>query len=870
MLGIDISGQNKYHDEAIASIISSYIEMEIASYSYKTEKTRKERIHFLTKIYWNIFRDSTIECFTYDKIDELLQHLTDKELRFVCRLIIFAIEEGQISDKRLQRLVPFKGRIAFHFNYREFKYLISSEIYDDFIEGIVRGGFDPSQSACLFFQNCNDICFKDAEIKELTTTWIEKEKLNNLCVEARARRIVEVRRFSKAHFENHDLSELSRYDLVCTDAIEVILEYLNFIDLYHNLSSDIQYIISLREVLKGCSVKKYHELCLCENVFQYIAIEGVSCRRIYLTDIPADTVLFSDMVDFLKQTAYADKAFGVFIQQFYTSMGDCSVDDTSELSFDSFIESNRFFDRTYHNKKYASFIFSFYNFCFSKYQINFFKDSGLNIAVLSRRGILTLVNNGYSFVKYNPYDPVPVADKWILCYQKEYEATTEHSTSNTVSVDFSDIKNETFRYWLKVYVWKAQRAIKSKLKVRVVIKKALNYIHSIRTGETLVVYCRHSAPLDSPITPEEAVAFKQHARIENVSPVTQSHVVNTFRTFLQFLDDHNICVVSSSIYYHLAHHQELNNSAHAIPNQDLDKLIKVISEKASESIKNELYAIILKIALDTELRISEILSLEADCVYETAKKGEFIILTRRKDASVEYAQVPIPSEVKYQIDRALMITSSLRRDAPDFLQNTLFIVSQKGTVPVRKLTRENFRRYMIACCKQAGIPKYTAANLRDTHMTKARELKIKKHLSELEISVLTGHKTPNVDMVHYVDMDISTMMEAMHGIIIGNVRINGSIERTLHSEIANVANEVADGCGYCKLTACNDYTYLDCLVCKNFATMPSKLPFFRERVEQLNIKIQNTKDLHEKEDLINIKRLHVAYMVRILDKLEED
>jgi hypothetical protein len=142
-------------------------------------------------------------------------------------------------------------------------------------------------------------------------------------------------------------------------------------------------------------------------------------------------------------------------------------------------------------------------------------------------------------------------------------------------------------------------------------------------------------------------------------------------------------------------------------------MTRVMINNAQESIKNELYSVIFKIALDTEFRISQIVSLQKDCVYETAKKGEFIILSRRKDSTSEDEQQPITIETKRQIDRAIAITAAIRVQAPEYLKNTLFIVPQNGMVSVRAITRENFRKYLARCCEQAEIPTYTAANRDD-------------------------------------------------------------------------------------------------------------------------------------------------------------
>ena len=92
-------------------------------------------------------------------------------------------------------------------------------------------------------------------------------------------------------------------------------------------------------------------------------------------------------------------------------------------------------------------------------------------------------------------------------------------------------------------------------------------------------------------------------------------------------------------------------------------------------------------------------------------------------------------------------------------------------------------------------------------MTKARIYKLKHKMSDLEHSVLTGHTTKNVDMNHYVDISIETMLESVYGIVIGDVDINGKIVNELDSKIATIENEVSNGCGYCSNESCDNLTY---------------------------------------------------------------
>ena len=61
---------------------------------------------------------------------------------------------------------------------------------------------------------------------------------------------------------------------------------------------------------------------------------------------------------------------------------------------------------------------------------------------------------------------------------------------------------------------------------------------------------------------------------------------------------------------------------------------------------------------------------------------------------------------------------------------------------------------------------------------------------------------------------------------------------------------------------------LDCPLCKNFVTTISRLPYFEEQVRILDKKIEVATVPHDKEDLVNIKRLMLRYIEEILKKKE--
>ena len=848
-----------FRNNTLADAIDKVIRNELASTSYGVRRSLGARHRKLNQLYTALFGEKDMTIFDYYHLDSVLKACSGAEILCVFRLVVYLLEERIIEDDKLSRLLSFKHRfLTSGASYADFAYLMTSEIYDQYIcdEEIMHSIYAEK----IFFSTCADLTLHDSEIMRITEEWCEHIKVDeNYTVSVRSAQLPSFHTLAEKLFGTKGIDELKRADLLCTDKHSMIIAFLEFIDAQHRLAEDIRYLCTFKDLFAGSGNTKYQEMCLADNVFQYVALRNSKQNRICKLDIPSNTLLFEDMLDFVSTSPYRCQTFTVFIGNFYESMGEYATTDTTNLSFDTLMASNQYFRGISDAKDYQQYLFAFYNYCYDKYRVNFFEKDGIDIAILSKRGLLHLINDGYEIVKYNPSDDVPTDDRWIVCYKTEYDASTEHSSTNTITMDFSNIENDLFREWVKEYVWRSNKALKSKRTVANILTEALNYVHAIRMKRILSIFCRETAPVDSPLTTSEIAAIREYYLNQETTDVTKHSKIYNFRAFMQFLEDYDITTVPGGVYYHLYHHNEPNNEAKAIPQDELSLLTSVITRNAEESIKNELYAVIYAIALDTSFRVSKIISLQKDCVHETAKRGEYVIVARDKDATIDETQEPITKETKRMIDRAIDITENLRKQAPPHLKKMLFIVPQNGTVPIRTINRNNFCIYLKKCCEQAGISDYTSANLRDTHMTRAKEYQIKNKLSEVELSVLTGHKTPNVDMEHYVDMDISTMMEALHGIIIGNVDIRGKIVKMVPDIIATKENEVSNGCGYCQSECCKNFTYLDCIMCKDFVTMPSRLPFFEEQIRHMDMAIKRAKTPHDKEDYVNIKRLLVAY-----------
>ena len=464
-------------------------------------------------------------------------------------------------------------------------------------------------------------------------------------------------------------------------------------------------------------------------------------------------------------------------------------------------------------------------------------------------------------------EPIPNCDKWILYFGDTILSNGMIRNGNyTYSIDFSKVSSDYYKQHAKYWFWNFDASLYRKTTDLRTITDSLNYIYDLKTGKELSIYTTPSQILD--ISLNDIVAWKNHVLSCHTNNRTRNHIIYAFRGFIKFLNDSELCHYESGVFFHLTHNLDQSYSnANAIPDDELTKLAIIMKEKRSENVLSALCCSAFFIAIETEFRPSHILTLHRNCVKETAKQNEYVLVSREKTSAGKFYEYPITEYTKREIDEIIRITDSLREQSTiTNLKDFLFIVPQRRKGQFEILSENRFNSYLKKCCKLAGIPEYSISNLRDTHMTKAEEEIIRKSLSDTNLRILTGHKHVNSDRP-YIDTDIRTMLEAVHGIIIGNVSLDGNIIETGLS--IKPENEVSNSCGYCSSCSCDDYSYLDCLLCKHFVTTPDRLPFFQEQIKQLDIKLKSATCNHDREDLINIKRILLRYTEKIMEYIKE-
>ena len=726
--------------------------------------------------------------------------------------------------------------------------------------------------------NIDQMHFIDKETKELSMSYLASIKNDgDHVISYRISKCREFIDFTSKFLCKNVINNIKRKDLISyitnggKMSCKHICMFLEFCQGY--LTNDLKKLLNYKTLLcsPGGTKEKLIALCNAEHIEQYVLKKKKKkplSSNLFMLDIPYEYPLFNVAVSFIEQSTYRISEFTYFVENLYRSFNNVNIKDIYDFNLETFKNSIEY----YYNKEsrlFMSLVMSFFHYCAALTGYNFFEDASLNIKILDKPGLAYHIATGYELIVYSYLDNIPRNDKWALAYDKKHDKGTFHPSSEVLYFNFSEIREPNFRYMTKEFVWRSQKSLRVKRNILVDLKHFFNYVSDLREGRELSIFCKPGRKADHDITIDEINAYithLNHLKLSQRTIVTKMDHVRCMFSCLS-MQGHDI---PKGVFYALYNRNSYlrANTSKAIPDHELELIHNVLLQNAKKEILYAVYYAIFYLAINTELRISEIVSLRQDCVIETLKKGEYILLSRRKDDTTEYAEIPITQYTKRQIDIILDITKDLRVNSTDNVKELLFIVPGSGTFHSRVITVQNFRKYFQKECKNAVSKEYSPQNLRDTYMTKALRLKLKEGLSDIELSALTGHNTTSVLTNNYADLSVEEMLELTHGIIIGNVdHITGEILSEVPDYIATKENEVANQCGYCKSDSCNSTTLLDCLMCSSFVTTPSKRGFFEKQIRIINYKIKNAACQHDREDLVAIKKLHLFYICAI-DKLE--
>lgn len=496
---------------------------------------------------------------------------------------------------------------------------------------------------------------------------------------------------------------------------------------------------------------------------------------------------------------------------------------------------------------------------------------GLTIGYIMSEGLAKYFVNGYRYVPLNPNEPVPSIDLWAISPNGLEQTTATDKPEHLRYLDFTRISNPTVRQAAKQWFWsEAKAGFENRCRNALYIMEFFEYRDTLRSmylDKFVQVRSDTNPDTANTVLTEEVVMYTNEWNEKLTSQSYTSRMV-PLKLFLQFMNDNGIYKTEVAAFEYLdtgGKGTKPRQEILPVPKDDFMKLIARLEEKAQNNTLHMLYYIVFCLNTLTPLRISSILDLDANCLVEKSK-GIYALEVKVKTSDGDEKDIQISKEVKRLVEVALSLTKETRNNAPDEQKHYLFLVNNQKDF-YRSIPSRSYAKYLHDSCDEAGIPRYSAQNLRKTYYTNLVENAIKNNVSLMSLKELTGHANIDTTENYYVKENIRNYLEATYGVEIGNMPVVGTVAtdypEAKHEDIVN------DGCGYCRNPECNVLGTANCLMCKGFITTSKHIAQFEEAINILSQQIVDNENPHDKEHLYAVKRLYAAYLEQLYIRKEE-
>lgn len=613
----------------------------------------------------------------------------------------------------------------------------------------------------------------------------------------------------------------------------------------------------------------------CDNIERLFICKSSNKKRPFTTLIETNInnkFIVGLLDDFYKGDLYSSAYSSVdFVKKFSESYSDFSdFQDISDFNYSVFKSQYEFYKN---NEKELKTLIKFYIYLYvtSEYTELFKANDPVDMVYMQQYNFLQKYKEGFELVNFNPNEEYPAINKWVIKPNGFEASSTAFKSTSYKSLDFTKIKCDFYINFAKHFYWYIPNSLTTKTVDITHVIIFLNFIFEYKTNNIKSL----SEGIDyKKITASEVYSFRKHIGLTAQKANTFNSYMKAINKFLSMCKEKGFLDVESGAFEYLyCNSKDKAKGGVSIPDEDLT-LLEQHLEKLSEekNLLYNLYHIIFHLAIETELRISQLLSLQISEIKEGMKEGQFFIRSITKTSKGEKINQQISIYAKRHIDIAINITEDLRANASNKYSDYIFLAPpelvKSTNKDIKPIETYLFSRFLKRECKKIGLKEYSAENLRDTHMTKAVEFAFKRGLNILEASALTNHAKPSTTHDNYVDFKVKTFAEATYGVMIGDVDIKGNI-LPIDNETFTKEDTVDDNCGFCKETECKIMNEIGCPMCDGFVVTLDRIPYYELKIKQFDEAIEKEEIEHEKQHLTVQKKLYVAYLTELYKLREE-
>ncbi|MBE6107350.1 MAG: hypothetical protein E7192_01745 [Erysipelotrichaceae bacterium] len=455
--------------------------------------------------------------------------------------------------------------------------------------------------------------------------------------------------------------------------------------------------------------------------------------------------------------------------------------------------------------------------------------------IVNSNSIIQDMQNEFKLIQRDTYLSPPFEhEKWLLI-----------ENGQLYKFDFTKCNDPTIANFYKEYIWVEPRpSTKTKL------SKFGNMIDFLNT-------LKPSSPLT--VTVHNIIQHKQYL-MKSVSSQSAFVIMSNIKDFLKYLDSTGqLCTEGMVFELCKMYNTNSKGSTTSYTQDDMETIVKKMSERyASESdnylrVLYHVQIIFLLYLLNTPIRAESLFNLKVSDLNRIGPNSwQYVTETKTK----EFETIEITREIKALHDELINITKEFR-NTDSTIGEYLFIYCRPRGKVIDRISLVNLNKTINSICEKNNITPLGLAGIRNRYMQNITKIASQRSNPSTLIASVSKHSL-NVHYKNYFDVDIDRICVERFGISIADQDIKGIVAP--YNPDAKKENEVMNGRGNCGCESCDDKTMLDCLMCKNFVTTPTNIPFFINEIEKLDKRLLCTELAEEKEFLLSKKRLNVAYL----------
>jgi len=603
-------------------------------------------------------------------------------------------------------------------------------------------------------------------------------------------------------------------------------------------------------------------------------VDGVSLKKI----ADCNYVLRDLFVEYVREDGKKCHQPNAHIDyHFPLSAGNQHIDSYQDINSETFWNQIRYYQNLYNNDdkskdKAVKTVCRFYRWLVSKYSdYDFFTgSSNLTTELILNNALVRNIKRGAYFTTFTKTEDL--GDKPLICFiirnMDTYSTVLkkiDHFILNTENVN-----TPLYRSLVISYTQNAPSVTESTwCGFTNYITNALHFVEELKQQPD------YPNPSIYQFNTAEAVLIRNYFEKDrnSVNLATLNNRIGATRRFFQWCKTADKLLFDDTFFDYLSQYEEPNMyHGEAIPNSDLHKIAEAFKVACQKDPSYLPYYAIFLIQVETEFRVSQVCGLKVSALQPTMKEDQFLVYSNTKTTNGKKSLQPICLSTKKILEAVINDTQGLRDESASsvFAENIFLKKSYNGAVI--PITSNIFLDVFQKICEKAGVRKYTSRNLRDTHMTKVFEFILKSGKSDLEMGLLSRHSHIDTTKSHYIEMELTKMLESTYEVILDSRDINqrAHVLSELPDTLKDNDSIVEGGCGHCKASMCAIQGSTPCLICGHFVTTIAHKQYFVKMIDMVENRLKTATIPHEIEDLNLMKKLYVNWLREIYIHEEEE